>query len=136
MEATAIVKGTKKTDAAQTLVDWSVREAAKKLYNEGYAIVAIPELAQPVPKFLPENIAEQMIENDFDVGGRPTASGSWPSGRSATTSKSEPKSYGCRAAAPGRAGVSPAGLTRGNRRAEHGPGQRQARHRPTCASST
>jgi iron(III) transport system substrate-binding protein len=65
MEATAIVQGTDKLDAAKTLVDWSVSENANRLYNEGYAVVAIPEIAQPVPNF-PENIQEKMIDNDFD----------------------------------------------------------------------
>src|SRR5712671_7997030 len=41
MEATAIVKGTKNLEAAKTLLDWSVSERAMKLYNEGYAVVAI-----------------------------------------------------------------------------------------------
>jgi iron(III) transport system substrate-binding protein len=41
MEATAIVKGTKKLDAARTLVDWSVSEKANKMYNEGYAVIGI-----------------------------------------------------------------------------------------------
>jgi iron(III) transport system substrate-binding protein len=65
MEATANVQGTDKLDAAKTLVDWSVSENANRLYNEGYAVVAIPEIAQPVPNF-PENIQEKMIDNDFD----------------------------------------------------------------------
>lgn len=65
MEATAIVKGTDNPEAARTLVDWSVTEDANRMYNEGYAVIAIPELAQPVEHF-PENIQEKMIENDFD----------------------------------------------------------------------
>ena len=47
MEATAIVKGTKKLAAAKTLVDWSITEDANKMYNEGYAVIAIPALAKP-----------------------------------------------------------------------------------------
>ncbi len=65
MEATAIVKGTKKLDAAKTLVDWSVSEKANQMYNEGYAVVAIPRLAKPVEHF-PSGITEAMIENDFE----------------------------------------------------------------------
>jgi iron(III) transport system substrate-binding protein len=65
MEATAIVKGTDNPDAARALVDWSVSEKANKMYNEGYAVIAISELAQPV-KFFPDGIAEKMIDNDFD----------------------------------------------------------------------
>lgn len=65
MEATAIVKGTSKMDAARTLVDWSVSEDANRMYNEGYAVVAIPGIAQPVEHF-PEGIDEAMIDNDFE----------------------------------------------------------------------
>ena len=65
MEATAIVKGTEKLKAAQTLVDWSVSEKANKMYNEGYAVVAIPELAKPVEHF-PKGILNAMIDNNFE----------------------------------------------------------------------
>jgi len=65
MEATAIVAGTAKLEAAQKLVDWSITEKANKLYNEGYAVVAIPGLAKPVEHF-PEGITEAMIKNDFE----------------------------------------------------------------------
>lgn len=64
MEATAIVKGTDNLAAAQTLVDWSVSEKANQMYNEGYAVVAIPGIAKPVEHF-PANIPEKMIDNDF-----------------------------------------------------------------------
>ena len=65
MEATAIVRGTSKLDAAQTLVNWTVTEQANRLYNEGYAVVAYPGIAQPVENF-PENVVEAMIDNDFE----------------------------------------------------------------------
>jgi len=65
MEATAIVKGTKKLDAAKTLVDWSISEKANKMYNEGYAVIGISELAQPV-EYFPPNVAEKMIDNNFE----------------------------------------------------------------------
>ncbi|WP_370529892.1 putative 2-aminoethylphosphonate ABC transporter substrate-binding protein [Salinispirillum sp. LH 10-3-1] len=64
MEATAIVKGTKNLDAAQTLVDWSISRAAMEMYNEGYAIVAMPGVAQPV-QYFPANAEELLIDNDF-----------------------------------------------------------------------
>ena len=68
-----IVKGTKNLDAARTLVDWSVSEKAMKLYNEGYAVVAISAMSQPV-EHLPGNMLEHMAKNDFAVGGHRTAS--------------------------------------------------------------
>ena len=64
MEATAIVKGTKNLEAAKTLVDWSVSDKAMKLYNEGYAVLAVPGIAKPI-EFLPPNMLEHMAKNDF-----------------------------------------------------------------------
>lgn len=69
MEATAIVRGTDDLEAAKKLVDWSVTEKANKLYNEGYAVVAIPGLAKPVEHF-PDGITEAMIDNDFEWAAR------------------------------------------------------------------
>ena len=90
MEATAIVKGTDSPEAAKTLVDWSVSEQANRMYNEGYAVIAIPELAQPVKHF-PANIPEKMIENDFDwaASNRERILAEW---QKRYDSKSEPKS--------------------------------------------
>ncbi|MGF1641704.1 MAG: putative 2-aminoethylphosphonate ABC transporter substrate-binding protein [Rhodospirillales bacterium] len=65
MEATAVIKGTKKLDAVKKLVDWSVSKEANQLYNEGYAVVAYRGVAQPVP-FFPPNLVDKMIDNDFD----------------------------------------------------------------------
>jgi iron(III) transport system substrate-binding protein len=64
MEATAIINGTKNLEAAKTLVDWSVSEKAMKLYNEGYAVTAIPSIAKPV-EHLPANMTQHMAKNDF-----------------------------------------------------------------------
>ena len=65
MEATAIVAGTDKLEAAQTLVDWSITRTAMEMYNTGYAVVAMPGVAKPV-QYFPENLAEKMIANDFE----------------------------------------------------------------------
>jgi iron(III) transport system substrate-binding protein len=64
MEATAIVKGTKNLEAAKRFVDWTITDKAMKLYNEGYAIVAISKMSQPI-EFLPTNMLEHMAKNDF-----------------------------------------------------------------------
>jgi len=64
VEATAIVEGTDNPEAARTLVDWSVTRKAMEMYNEGYAIVAMPGVAQPVTHF-PENAEALIIDNDF-----------------------------------------------------------------------
>lgn len=65
IEATAIVKGTKKLEAAKELVDWSITKEANQLYNEKFAVVAMPHMAKPVLYF-PENIDAAMIRNDFE----------------------------------------------------------------------
>ncbi|GMQ76447.1 MAG: putative 2-aminoethylphosphonate ABC transporter substrate-binding protein [Gammaproteobacteria bacterium] len=90
MEATAIVKGTKNLKAAQKLVDWSVTEKANKMYNEGYAVIAIPELAKEV-KYFPPGIVKAMIDNKFEwaAANRKRILKEWQ-GR--YDSKSEPKS--------------------------------------------
>ncbi|MFT5449364.1 MAG: iron(III) transport system substrate-binding protein [Gammaproteobacteria bacterium] len=89
MEATAIVKGTKKLAAAKVLLDWSISEKANEMYNEGYAVVGIPGLAKPVEHF-PQNIAEKMIDNDFEwaASNRKTILEEW---KGRYDSKSEPK---------------------------------------------
>lgn len=65
MEASAIVAGTDSLEAAQTLLDWSITRDANVMYKDAYAVVAYPGVAQPV-EFLPENIADKMIDNDFE----------------------------------------------------------------------
>lgn len=64
LEASGIVKGTKNLDAAKKLMDWSITKKANELYNEGYAVVALPGIAKPVPDFPPET-TERMIKNDL-----------------------------------------------------------------------
>ena len=89
MEATAIVAGTDKLEAAKTLVDWSVTEKANQLYNEGYAVVAIPGIAKPVEHF-PDGITEAMIDNDFEWAAK-NRSAILEEWQSRYDTKSEPK---------------------------------------------
>ncbi len=65
MEATAIVAGTEKEEAAKTLVDWSISRKAMEMYNVGYAVVGIPGVAKPVEHF-PAGIEDAMIDNNFE----------------------------------------------------------------------
>ena len=65
MEASAIVAGTDDLEAAQKLMDFSVSREAMEMYNEGYAVVAMPGVAKPVEHF-PEGLVDAMIENDFE----------------------------------------------------------------------
>ncbi|WP_340115467.1 putative 2-aminoethylphosphonate ABC transporter substrate-binding protein [Pelagibius sp. 7325] len=89
MEATAIVAGTSKLEAAQTLVDWTITKKANEMYNTGYAVVAMPGVAKPV-EFFPENLIEKMIDNDFEFAANNRAKilEEW---QKRYDSKSEPK---------------------------------------------
>ena len=62
---------------------------ANKLYNEGYAVVAMPGVAKPVPHY-PEGIAAKMIKNDFEwaAKNRETILAEWSQ---RYDGKSEPK---------------------------------------------
>ncbi len=64
MEATAIIKGTKKLAAAKKLADWTISRKAMEMYNEAYAVVGIPGIAKPV-KYFPKETLSRMIKNDF-----------------------------------------------------------------------
>ena len=90
MEATAIIKGTKKLAAAKKLVDFTITKTANEMYNKGYAVVAYPGIAKPV-KYFPENISDAMIDNDFEyaASNRKNILAEWQRRYDA---KSEPKS--------------------------------------------
>ncbi|AUH65583.1 putative 2-aminoethylphosphonate ABC transporter substrate-binding protein [Paracoccus zhejiangensis] len=90
IEASAIVAGTDKQEAAQTLIDWSITPEAMKEYNEGFAILAVPGIAQPVPNY-PANTEAAMIKNDLEwtANNRAAILAEWSK---RYESKSEPKS--------------------------------------------
>ena len=50
---------------AKKLMDWLITDEAMAMYNEGYAVLAVPGLAKPVPN-IPENLVASFIENDFE----------------------------------------------------------------------
>ena len=89
-EATAIIAGTPKLEAAKKLVDWSVTKDANEMYNVGYAVVAYPGIAKPV-EHLPADISGMMIKNDFEwaANHRKAILAKW---QERYDSKSEPKS--------------------------------------------
>ena len=64
MEAFAIVKGTKKADAAKKVADWAVTKAANELYSKYYAIVAHPDVKN-TPKNYPADAEARMAKVDF-----------------------------------------------------------------------
>ena len=90
MEATAIIAGTSKLEAAKTLVDWTISKQANEMYNVGYAVVAYPGVAKAVENYPPEAV-DRMIKNDFEwaANNRKTILEEWQKRYDA---KSEPKS--------------------------------------------
>ncbi len=64
MEAFAIMKNTKKLDAAKKLADWASSRPAMELYAKNYAIVAVPGVAQPLPN-VPADYEKRLVKNDF-----------------------------------------------------------------------
>jgi iron(III) transport system substrate-binding protein len=89
LEAFAIVRNTKNLKAARALADWSVTKKANEIYNEEYAVVAMPGVAKPVKNF-PPGIEAKMIKNDFQwaADNRIRILDEW---RKRYDSKSEPK---------------------------------------------
>lgn len=66
LEAAAIVKGTDKMEAAQTLLDWAASRDAMEHYNQNFALVGMPGVAEPVENLPPPDKLEAMlIDNDF-----------------------------------------------------------------------
>ncbi len=89
VEASGILKTTKKLEAAQKLMDWHISPAAMKVFNEYLPILAIPEIAVPVEHF-PTDTVDKMIDNDFSwaADNRKRILGEWQKRYDA---KSEPK---------------------------------------------
>ena len=65
VEATAIMKTSKKQEAAKLLADWSATPDANKLYAANFAILALPE-AQEKMDFVPTNLESMLAKNDFN----------------------------------------------------------------------
>jgi len=64
MEAAAIMKASKKQDAARKVMDWAVTKEANEIYAKSYAIVAMPGVAKPLPN-VPANYEKMLVKNDF-----------------------------------------------------------------------
>ena len=90
VEASGILKTSKKIEAAKKLMDWHISPAAMAVYNDYLPILAIPALAKPVEHFPPDTI-KKMIKNDFGwaASNRKRILGEWQKRYDA---KSEPKS--------------------------------------------
>jgi iron(III) transport system substrate-binding protein len=64
LEASGIMKGTKKLDAAKKLMDWLATPEAMKLFAKNFAIVALPGMNEPL-EFIPADYDKHLIKNDF-----------------------------------------------------------------------
>ena len=65
VEATAVMKTSKKQEAAKALADWSATPDANKLYAANFAVLALPE-AQEKLQFVPANLESMLAKNDFN----------------------------------------------------------------------
>ena len=64
MDAAAILRGTKKPEAARRLMDFASSRKANELYASFVSQVAMPGIASNIPDY-PAGVAESMIKNDF-----------------------------------------------------------------------
>jgi iron(III) transport system substrate-binding protein len=64
MDAFAIIRGTKKLDAARKLADWAASRKANELYAKFATQVAMPGIPNAMPNY-PPGVAESLIKNDF-----------------------------------------------------------------------
>lgn len=64
MNAIALVKGTKKLEAAKTLANWAASPEAMKIYGATRSVVAVPGMAMEMPH-VPKNIGDLIMKQDF-----------------------------------------------------------------------
>ena len=65
LEASGIMKTTKKMDAAQKLMDWLATPDAMKLFADNFAVVAMPGMSKQL-EFIPVDYEKHLIKNDFE----------------------------------------------------------------------
>jgi|ERR1043166_4202911 len=64
LEASGIMKATKKVEAARKLMDWLATPEAMALFSKNFAVVALPGVAKPL-EFVPADYEKRLIKNDF-----------------------------------------------------------------------
>jgi iron(III) transport system substrate-binding protein len=64
LEASGIMKTTKKVEAARKLMDWLATPEAMALFAKNFAVVAIPGIAKPLD-FIPADYEKRLSKNDF-----------------------------------------------------------------------
>lgn len=64
LEASGIVRGTKKLAAAKNLMDWLATPGAMELYAKNFAVLAMSGVAKPLD-FVPADYEKRLVKNDF-----------------------------------------------------------------------
>lgn len=64
LEASGIMKGTRKVEAARHLMDWLATPTAMELFSKNFAIVAMPGIGKPL-EFVPADYEKRLVKNDF-----------------------------------------------------------------------
>ena len=64
LEASGIMKATKKLDAAKAMMDWLATPQAMELYAKNFAVLAMPGMAKPLD-FVPADYEKRLVKNDF-----------------------------------------------------------------------
>jgi iron(III) transport system substrate-binding protein len=64
LEASGIMKNTKKVEAARALMDWLATPEAMQLFAKNFAVLAMPGMAQPLD-YIPADYEKRLIKNDF-----------------------------------------------------------------------
>jgi iron(III) transport system substrate-binding protein len=64
LEASGIMKTTKKVDAARKLMDWLATPEAMALFAKNFAVLAMPGVAKPLD-FVPADYEQRLVKNDF-----------------------------------------------------------------------
>ena len=69
LEAAAIMKNTKKMDAAKRLMDWVATREANEAFAKNFAIVAHPDV-KPALAYIPADLESRLIKNDFGYAAK------------------------------------------------------------------
>ena len=65
LEASGIMKTSKKVEAARKLMDWLATPEAMSLFANNFAVVAMPGMSKQL-EFIPADYEKWLIKNDFD----------------------------------------------------------------------
>ena len=64
LEASGIMRNTKKLEAARALMDWLATPAAMELFAKNFAVLAMPGMAKPLD-YVPADYEKRLVKNDF-----------------------------------------------------------------------